>query len=129
MFRASDLFEDAGRGGGPDKGLGIGVVPVEVVHDSGLQVGNCCATIRNVVRGKRKRFVSLVVAPRQSRRGLEGRARRRPPGSSFAFERGAPAIALHVHLEDRRVVNEPVDRGQRHGLIGKDLRFAPVTEL
>jgi len=46
---------------------------------------------------------------------------RRPAGPAFAVERGAAAIALDIHLEDRGVVDESVDRRQRHRLVGKDL--------
>jgi len=37
---ASDFGEDGFGGGGPDIGLGIGVVGVEVCLDAGDQVGN-----------------------------------------------------------------------------------------
>lgn len=38
-------------------------------------------------------------------------------------ECGASAIAVDVDLEDRRVVGEAIDGGERHGGIGKT--FAP----
>jgi hypothetical protein len=45
--------------------------------------------------------------------------------ATLAFERGFPAIALDVHLQDRSVVHEPIDGRQRHGLVGENLaRFA-----
>ena len=40
--------------------------------------------------------------------------------------RGAPAIAFRVHLQDRRVVNESVDGGQRHRRIDEDV--VPLRE-
>jgi hypothetical protein len=46
--------------------------------------------------------------------------------ATLAFERGFPAIALDVHLQDRSVVHEPIDGRQRHGLVGENL--APFAE-
>src|SRR5712691_7368342 len=46
--------------------------------------------------------------------------------AAFAFEGGAAAVALDVHLEDGGVVDEAVDDGERHRLVGEDL--APFTE-
>lgn len=48
--------------------------------------------------------------------GVSGRA----AAASLAVERLLPAIALDVHLEDRGVMNEAVDRGERHRLVGKN---------
>jgi hypothetical protein len=42
------------------------------------------------------------------------------------FLRGAPAIAFDVHLEDRRMVNEAIDRRERHRRI--DEHLAPLRE-
>jgi hypothetical protein len=42
------------------------------------------------------------------------------------LERGPPAIALDVHLQDGGVVHEPIDGCQRHGLVGENL--APFAE-
>ena len=50
----------------------------------------------------------------------------RPPGTAFSFDGVAPAIALDVHLEDGRVMDEAIDGGERHGGIGKDL--SPFAE-
>ena len=52
--------------------------------------------------------------------------RRRPPWTALAFEGGAASIALDIHLEDGRVMDEAVDGSERHSLIGKDL--APFAE-
>ena len=71
-------------------------------------------------------FLGLIVAARQSGDGFWCRACWRPPGTAFPFEGDAPAIALDVHLEDRRVVDEAIDGGERHGGIGEDL--APFAE-
>ena len=49
-----------------------------------------------------------------------------PAGAAFAFEGGAAAIALDVHLEDGGVVDEAVDDGERHRLVGED--FPPFSE-
>src|SRR5712691_1507075 len=46
--------------------------------------------------------------------------------SAFAFEGGAASVALDVHLEDGGVVDEAVDDGERHRLIGED--FSPFAE-
>jgi hypothetical protein len=54
------------------------------------------------------------------------RADWRPAGSSFAFERGAATIAFDIHLEDRGVMDEAVDDGDRHRLVREDL--APFAE-
>ncbi|WGR96309.1 hypothetical protein MTX26_27090 [Bradyrhizobium sp. ISRA443] len=37
------------------------------------------------------------------------------PGPRFRFERGAPAIALDVHLDDSGVVNDAIDGRERPG--------------
>ncbi len=51
----------------------------------------------------------------------------RPSGALvFAFECGAAAIAVDVDLEDRGVVDEAIDGGERHSGIGKDL--SPSSE-
>src|SRR5205085_10280223 len=39
---------------------------------------------------------------------------RRSAEAAFAFEGGAAAVALDVHLEDRGVVDQAIDVGQRH---------------
>jgi hypothetical protein len=41
--------------------------------------------------------------------------------AAFAFERGAAAVAFDVHLEDGGVVDEAIDDGNRHRLVGRDL--------
>ena len=46
---------------------------------------------------------------------------RRPAGSALAFERGAAAVAFDIHLEDRGVVDEAVDDGDRHRKVPEDL--------
>jgi len=51
---------------------------------------------------------------------------RRSAGTAFAFEGGASAVALDVHLKDGCVVDEPVDDGERHRLVGED--FSPFAE-
>jgi hypothetical protein len=43
------------------------------------------------------------------------------------FDHGFSTITIDVHLEDRRVVDEPVDGGERRGLIGKDFSPVPVA--
>ena len=38
LFPTGDLFDDGTGGSGPDEGLGVGVVVIEVVFDCGLQL-------------------------------------------------------------------------------------------
>ena len=45
---------------------------------------------------------------------------------AFAFERGTATIAFDIHLEDRGVMDEAIDDGKRHCLVGEDL--SPLTE-
>jgi hypothetical protein len=45
---------------------------------------------------------------------------------SLALDGGPAAITLDVHLEDRRVVDAPVDGGEGRGLVGEDP--APFAE-
>lgn len=68
----------------------------------------------------------LFVAARQSRRGFDCRARSGSARTLRFFDRGLSTITIDVHFEDCRVVDEPVDGGERHGLIGKD--FPPFAE-
>lgn len=44
----------------------------------------------------------------------------------FARDSGAAPIAFDIHFDDGGVVNEAVDSGQGHGLVGKDL--VPFSE-
>jgi hypothetical protein len=52
-----------------------------------------------------------------------------PPAASplrtrpLAFERGAAAVALDVHLEDGGVMNQAVDDRDRHCLVWEDLKI------
>ena len=66
------------------------------------------------------------VAARRSGVGCGCRVDGRPASASLAFQSGAAAIALDVHLEDGGVVDEAVDDSDRHSLIRKDL--APFAE-
>ncbi len=63
----------------------------------------------------------MIVAARRSVDGVGCCPRGRPAGATLSFEGRTPSIALHVPLVDRRVMHETIDRGQRHGRIGKDL--------
>src|SRR4051812_25964282 len=49
------------------------------------------------------------------RRGIRCGAGGRPTRSALSLESDAAAVAFDVHLEDGGVVDEPVDRGERHG--------------
>jgi len=68
----------------------------------------------------------LIGAARPSGSGLDRRVDRRPAWAAFAFEGGAAAIALDGDLEDGCVVDEAIDEGQRHRLVGEDL--SPFAE-
>src|SRR6185312_3719654 len=58
--------------------------------------------------------------------GLLGLARRFRDGPLLALERAAATIALDVHLEDNRMVDQSVDGRDEHGVIGKD--FIPFSK-
>jgi hypothetical protein len=68
----------------------------------------------------------LIVAKRQSGLLFDWRVRRRPDRTTLALECSTPSIALDIHLEDCRVMDEAIDRGQRHSLIWKD--FSPFAK-
>src|SRR5947209_12362294 len=59
------------------------------------------------------------VAARRSGVGCGCRVDRRPAATALAFERGAAAVALDVHLKDGSVVDEAVDDSDRHSLIAE----------
>jgi hypothetical protein len=71
-------------------------------------------------------FRVLIVAARQLGVCGDCRADGWPTGPAFAVEGGAAAIAFDVHLEDGGVVDEAIDDGERHRLVGEDL--APFAE-
>ena len=52
---------------------------------------------------------------------MQPRLSRGLAAASLSLERGAPAVALDVHLEDRGVMNEAVDDRDCHCLVWKDL--------
>ena len=68
----------------------------------------------------------LIVAERQSAFFLDCRVRRWPAWPALAVECGTASIALDIHLEDGRVMDEAIDGCERHGLIWKHL--APFAE-
>ena len=72
------------------------------------------------------RHVTQCGGCRQSAGGPDCRVGRRPAGAAFAFEGGAAAIAFDIHFEDGRVVDQPIDGGQGHRLVGK--HPAPLAE-
>ena len=74
---------------------------------------------------KRTRVV-LIVATRQTDGRVDCRLGRGSAEAAFAFEGGTAAVALDVHLEDRGVVDQAIDDGQRHRLVGEDL--SPFAE-
>ena len=56
-----------------------------------------------------------------SRRAHDCRVGRRTAAASLAFECGAAAVALDVHLEDGGMMNQAVDDRDRHCLVREDL--------
>ena len=71
--------------------------------------------------------LSLIVGARHSFEVLDCRVTLWPSGALvLAFERGAAAEAIDVDFENRGVVNEAIDSGERHGGIWKD--FSPGAE-
>ena len=66
------------------------------------------------------------MAARQSGRYFECRARWRTSDSSGLVDRLFSSIAVDVHFEDRGVMDEAVDRGERDGGVAEDL--APFGE-
>jgi hypothetical protein len=42
-------------------------------------------------------------------------------GPGLAIKRGATTVVLHVHLKNRRVVDEAIDCAEHHGRVGEDL--------
>src|SRR4051794_10112379 len=59
-------------------------------------------------------------------RGLGCGAGGRPTRSALSLESDAATVAFDVHLEDGGVVDEPVDRRERHGGVREDL--APFSK-
>ena len=70
-------------------------------------------------------FVAMVQAVLIGCRGasisrvLDCSACRRSSWTAFALQCDTPAIAFDVHLEDRRVMDEPVDCGEGHVRVRK----------
>jgi hypothetical protein len=60
-----------------------------------------------------------IVAARRSGIGRGCRVDRRAAAASLAFERGATAVALDVHLEDGGMMNQAVDDRDRHCLVAE----------
>src|SRR5271169_4666582 len=78
----------------------------------------------SAVAQERKWFSN--VAARRSGVGCGCRVDRRPAATALAFEGGAAAVALDVHLKDGGVMDEAVDDSDRHSLIGENL--APLAK-
>jgi hypothetical protein len=58
-------------------------------------------------------------------RHLPCRVCRRPSGTTFTVERSAASIAFDVHLQNGGVMDEAIDGGERHSLVGEDLAPCP----
>ena len=70
--------------------------------------------------------LAVIVAERQSALFLDCRAGGRASWTTLAIERDATSIAFDVHLEDGGVMDEAIDRCERHCLVWEDL--APFSE-
>src|ERR1700691_1954009 len=68
----------------------------------------------------------LIVAVRRSGVVLDCRARWGPAGTALALESSSTAIALDVHLQDGGVMDEAIDGGECHGVVGEHL--SPFAE-
>jgi hypothetical protein len=66
---------------------------------------------------RKRSGVSLIVAARRFGGRFKCRAGRWSGWPAFAFERGTATIAFDIHLEDRGVMDEAIDDGERHCLI------------
>ena len=84
----------------------------------GRYLGTPFFDLLNFCRGR-----SLIVTQRQSTLFLDCRAGWGPTGATLAVKRGAPPIALDIHLEDGRVMDQAVDGSERHGLIAEPRRM------
>jgi hypothetical protein len=62
----------------------------------------------------------LIVVARQSGRAFDCRARRGATGATGFFDGDLSPVAVDVHFEDRRMMNQTIDGGQGYGLIGKN---------
>src|SRR2546429_5165482 len=82
--------------------------------------GNGMIVVTSTVAQGRKWFSN--VAARRSGVGCGCRVDRQPAATALAFERGAPAVALDVHLKDRGVMDEAVDDSDRHSVVTEYLR-------
>src|SRR2546430_16575354 len=78
--------------------------------------GNGMIVVTSTVAQGRKWFSN--VAARRSGVGCGCRVDRQPAATALAFERGAPAVALDVHLKDRGVVGGAGGRSDRPRLVG-----------
>src|SRR5215207_6330275 len=70
---------------------------------------------------ERKKFFWIDCRGASISDGFGCRVRRGSSGATFSFERGAAAITLDIHLEDGGVMDETIDRGERHGGVRKYL--------
>ena len=61
----------------------------------------------------------LIVVARQSGRAFDCRARRGAPGATGFFDGDLSPVAVDVHFEDRRMMNQTIDGGQGYGLLAK----------
>jgi hypothetical protein len=61
----------------------------------------------------------LIVAARQSGGAFDCRARRGATGATGFFDGDLSPVAVDVHFEDCRMINQTIDGGQGYGLIAK----------
>src|SRR6266446_6091244 len=91
-------------------------------EDSDNQDGNPASRHWHDRRGvsvAQEAIEDLIVAARRSGVGRDCRVDGRPAAASLAFERGATAVALDVHLEDGGMMNQAVDDRDRHCLVAE----------
>jgi hypothetical protein len=72
---------------------------------------------------ERKKFFWINCRGASISDGFGCRVRRGSSGATFSFERGAAAITLDIHLEDGGVMDETIDRGERHGGVPEHRRM------
>ena len=74
-----------------------------------------------IIDADRRLGKSLIDAERQSVFGvlcfIDCRVGWRPAATSLSIEGLAAAIALDIHLQDRGVMDQAIDGGERHSLV------------
>ena len=82
--------------------------------------------VPEVVPGYPDRLIPVDDAAAKELKRRTGCRAWRPSRPALTLQGAAASVALDVELEDRRVVHEPVDGGERHGGVWEDA--APLAE-